>query len=61
MVIVDDTERPGSMHDVRIFKQSSFEEEVMQDASRYFPADTHLLGDSAFPLMPWFLACTTTP
>ncbi|CAG8605491.1 481_t:CDS:2 [Paraglomus occultum] len=63
MAIVDDTERftyiysgqPGSMHDARVFKQSSFWEELMQDASKYFPANTHLLGDSAFPLLPWLL------
>ncbi|CAG8648478.1 9385_t:CDS:2, partial [Paraglomus occultum] len=27
----------------------------MGNPARRFPNDTHILGDSAFPLMPWLL------
>ncbi|CAG8641187.1 8878_t:CDS:2 [Paraglomus occultum] len=63
MAIVDNTERftyiysgqPGSMHDARVLKQSSFWRGVSHNPGRYFPNDTHILGDSTFPLMPWLL------
>ncbi|CAG8640592.1 7934_t:CDS:2, partial [Paraglomus occultum] len=63
MAIVDDRERfiyiysgqPGSMHDARVLKQSAFWREVVNDSNGRFPGNTHILGDSAFPLMPWLL------
>ncbi|CAG8622990.1 3112_t:CDS:2, partial [Paraglomus occultum] len=47
--------QPGSVHDARAFKQSDFWEEVMKDVRKRFSDNTHLLGDSAFSLMPWLL------
>ena len=32
-----------------------FQNDIQQDSSRRFPGDMHILGDSAFPLMPWLL------
>ncbi|CAG8598800.1 4464_t:CDS:2 [Paraglomus occultum] len=47
--------QPGSVHDAHAFKQSDFWEEVMEDVRKQFSDNTNLLGDSAFPLMPWLL------
>ncbi|CAG8601665.1 3985_t:CDS:2 [Paraglomus occultum] len=46
------TSQPGSM---QVFKQSNFWSEVMDNPALRFPNDTHILGNSAFPLMPWLL------
>ena len=38
---------PGSVHDARVFRYSGLPQRCNED---YFPGNTHLLGDSAYPL-----------
>ena len=38
---------PGSVHDARVFRNSSLYQSAEHDL---FQGDTHLLGDSAYPL-----------
>ncbi|XP_044760416.1 putative nuclease HARBI1 [Coccinella septempunctata] len=47
---------PGSAHDSRVFLNSQFFRNIESyGPSIYFPADKHLLGDSAFPIKPWLM------
>lgn len=39
----------GSMHDARVFR-NSFLAEFIQRPDEYFPFDSHLLGDAAYPI-----------
>lgn len=42
---------PGSVHDSRVLKNSP----LFSHAQEWFPGNTHLLGDSAYPLQTWLL------
>lgn len=46
---------PGSVHDSRIMKNSPFMEKVQNDYNQTFPANTHLIGDSAYALTSWMM------
>lgn len=39
---------PGSVHDARVFQKSGMLQHCKNDA--YFPSNSHLLGDSAYPV-----------
>ena len=45
---------PGSVHDARVLRRSSLMNEVEADPSM-FPQNSHLLGDSAYPLRNWLM------
>lgn len=42
---------PGRMHDARVFRQSELFTRLNQGENILLPADMHLLGDAAYPLM----------
>lgn len=45
---------PGSVHDARVLKNSSLYA-LANSADNFFPGNTHILGDSAYPLQDWLL------
>ena len=46
---------PGSLHDARVFRRSSLYEAANADPKMLFPNRTFLLGDSAYPSLPWLV------
>lgn len=46
---------PGSVHDARVFRNSPICREVEVNPDNYFPGNTHILGDAAYPLKRWLL------
>jgi len=46
---------PGSLHDARIFRRSELYHVANGDNGVLFPGDTFLLGDSAYPSLPWLV------
>ena len=46
---------PGSVHDARVFRNSPFFQDAEANPDNLFPKNTHLLGDSAYPLKKWVL------
>ena len=46
---------PGSVHDARVFRNSPFFQDAEANPDLLFPRNTHLLGDSAYPLKSWVL------
>ncbi|XP_066582413.1 putative nuclease HARBI1 [Prorops nasuta] len=40
----------GSVHDARVWQNSKIKLVIDNECDRYFPNNTHLLGDSAYPL-----------
>ncbi|XP_067216641.1 uncharacterized protein [Linepithema humile] len=46
---------PGSLHDARILKMSLIYERANEEKETVFPNDTFLLGDSAYPSLPWLV------
>ncbi|XP_066589412.1 putative nuclease HARBI1 [Prorops nasuta] len=45
----------GSVHDARVWRLSDIKEQINQDVQKYFPFNTHLLGDSAYPCERYLL------
>ncbi|XP_071582365.1 putative nuclease HARBI1, partial [Temnothorax nylanderi] len=45
----------GSVHDARVWRLSDTKQMIDHDVERYFPQNTHLLGDSAYPLLQYML------
>ncbi|KAK2727594.1 putative nuclease HARBI1 isoform X1 [Artemia franciscana] len=41
--------QPGSMHDARVFRHSEICTDL-QNSTLFFPEDSHLIGDAAYPL-----------
>ncbi|XP_066596572.1 putative nuclease HARBI1 [Prorops nasuta] len=41
----------GSVHDARVWSVSDIKQSIDQNVDRYFPENTHLIGDSAYPLL----------
>lgn len=48
-------DEPGSLHDARAFRRSVLYETAMTDKRILFPGETFLLGDSAYPSLPWLV------
>ena len=46
---------PGSVHDARVFRNSPLYREVEVNPDNYFPGNSHILGDAAYPLKRWLL------
>ena len=46
---------PGSVHDARAFRNSPFFQDTEANPGMLFQRNTHLLGDSAYPLKSWVL------
>jgi len=46
---------PGSLHDARVFRRSFLYETVNTNKEILFPGRTFLLGDSAYPCLPWLV------
>ena len=46
---------PGSVHDARVFRNSSIFQDAEANPDVLFPRNTHLIGDSAYPLKMWVL------
>ncbi|XP_067205435.1 putative nuclease HARBI1 [Linepithema humile] len=46
---------PGSLHDARILRRSLIYERANEEKETVFPNDTFLLGDSAYPSLPWLV------
>ncbi|XP_066600764.1 putative nuclease HARBI1 [Prorops nasuta] len=45
----------GSVHDARVWELSDIKKLIDEDVNMYFPQNTHLLGDSAYPLSKYLL------
>lgn len=45
----------GSVHDARVWRLSDIQQMIENNVERYFPQNTHLLGDSAYPLLRYIL------
>lgn len=46
---------PGSVHDARILRNSDIGQKAYSNPTSLFPPETYLLGDSAYPLLPWLI------
>ena len=46
---------PGRVHDARVFRNSALFVEASQNHDDYFPGNTHLVCNSAYPILPWLL------
>ena len=46
---------PGRTHDARILRNSPLFDEISNNRDFYFPGNSNLLGDSAYPLLQWSL------
>ena len=46
---------PGRVHDARVLRNSPLYQDAMNNKDLYFPGNTHLVGDSAYPLVPWLI------
>ena len=46
---------PSSVHDARVFRNSPICREVEVNPDNYFPGNSHILGDAAYPLKRWLL------
>lgn len=46
---------PGSMHDARVFRRSDLFQQIEADQNVMFPGNSHLIGDSAYPLCEYLI------
>ena len=46
---------PGRIHDARAFRNSPLFEDARSGPDELFPGNTHILGDSAYPLQKWLM------
>ncbi|XP_065178659.1 uncharacterized protein LOC135809271 [Sycon ciliatum] len=46
---------PGSVHDARVFNNSPLKHAVDERKEEFFPMESFILGDSAYPLLPWLI------
>ncbi|KAK3931341.1 Protein ALP1-like [Frankliniella fusca] len=44
---------PGSVPDVRVFRNSDLWQKVRYDMARHFPDDEFIIGDKAYPVLSW--------
>jgi len=46
---------PGSLHDARVLRRSNLYQESQNNKEQLFPNTTFILGDSAYPSLPWLV------
>ena len=46
---------PGSVHDARVYQNSDLVASIESDMPKYFPDDSFMLGDAAYPLSRYLL------
>lgn len=46
---------PGSLHDARVLRRSLLYDTAQNDMENIFPNETCIIGDSAYPLLPWLV------
>jgi DDE superfamily endonuclease len=46
---------PGSVHDARVLRNSPLYLDAQRDYNRWFPNNTRLVGDAAYPLKKWIM------
>lgn len=46
---------PGSLHDSRVLRRSPMYETAFANQIQLFPDETFLIGDSAYPSLPWLV------
>ncbi|XP_011859149.1 PREDICTED: putative nuclease HARBI1 [Vollenhovia emeryi] len=46
---------PGSLHDARVLRRSLLYDTAQNDTENIFPNETCIIGDSAYPLLPWLV------
>ncbi|KAK3909075.1 Protein ANTAGONIST OF LIKE HETEROCHROMATIN PROTEIN 1 [Frankliniella fusca] len=44
---------PGSVSDIRIFRNSDIWTAVQENPQNYFPGDEYIIGDKAYPVLTW--------
>ena len=46
---------PGSVHDARVLRNSPLYSDAQLDCAKWFPGNSHLLGDAAYPIKKWLM------
>lgn len=46
---------PSSVSDNRIFRNSHIYEDIIHNAQQFFPNNEYILGDKAYPILPWLM------
>ncbi|XP_065193200.1 putative nuclease HARBI1 [Sycon ciliatum] len=46
---------PGSVHDARVFDNSPLKQLATADVDQFFPGESFIVGDSAYPLLSWVM------
>lgn len=44
---------PGSVSDTRIFRNSDIYNHIRNNVAQYFPNNEFIIGDKAYPILPW--------
>lgn len=47
---------PGSVGDLRVFRNSPLFLEVNENYRRYFPENEYIIGDKAYPVYTWIIS-----
>ncbi|GAB1867340.1 Protein ALP1-like isoform X1 [Camponotus japonicus] len=47
---------PGSVGDIRVFRNSYFWSEVQRNRQLYFPNEEYIIGDKAYPVLRWCIS-----
>lgn len=47
---------PGSVGDIRVFRNSDLWSEVQRDRREYFPNEEYIIGDKAYPVLHWCIS-----
>lgn len=47
--------KPGSLHDARVLRRSLLYDTTQNDMENIFPNGTCIIGDSAYPSLPWLV------
>ncbi|XP_029176612.1 protein ANTAGONIST OF LIKE HETEROCHROMATIN PROTEIN 1-like [Nylanderia fulva] len=47
---------PGSVGDIRVFRNSDLWSEVQRDRQSYFPNEEYIIGDKAYPILRWCIS-----
>lgn len=47
---------PGSVGDIRVFRNSDLWSEVQRNRQLYFPNEEYIIGDKAYPVLRWCIS-----